>query len=912
MRDERPSSEQILARLETQGYSSSSKPRGKLTIFFGYAAGVGKTYAMLQAARTRKDAGVGVVVGYVEPHGRPETEILLEGLEQLPTLDIPYKGTVLREFDLDAALERKPELLLLDELAHTNAPGLRHTKRWQDVLELLEAGIDVHTTVNVQHVESLNDVIEQITKIAVRETIPDDLLNRADQIALIDISPEELLNRLQEGKVYLPEQAARAIQNFFRRENLVALRELSLRKTADRVHHDVQTARFASDARRPWLTSERLLVCVGPSPTSAAVIRAAKRQADMLNAPWVAVHVETPQSSSMNEIDRQRLIANIQLAERLGAETITLSGVDVVTETLEYARIRNVTRIILGKTDRKIGSRLKKASLVDRLIQDSGNIDVYLIRGPAEGFVFQTPPETSQVEYWKWGINAAALATATAICWFFHELGLTEANLVMTYLLAVIFIATRCGPIHSSVASGASVLLFDVFFTQPYFSVTVHDSQYIVTFSVMLAVGLLTSTLTGRVRNQAQVSRQSERRMESLYRLSRQLSGSIKPRDLIEVVEGTASEVFGGECVLFLPDEDQHIKPVLTHRPEFATLPTEVAAAQWVFDHNQTAGASTSTLPNAKALYFPVASSERVLGVLAIRHPDPPSLAIPENRQRIETYCSQIALTLERNRLVEQAHRQAVAVESEKLRSSLLSAISHDLRTPLAAIAGSAETLLENDASLGDAIRKELLESICEESQHLNRMVENILHMTRLESGSVTVNKQWHPIEDVIGSALHRLLPILKDRVLTTSMAEDSLLGYFDPVLMEQVLVNLIENAVKYSPSGSRISISASLENGDRGAPNEAVLVVSDEGTGIPEGEEEVIFERFYRHRLVRTDTRGSGLGLAICRAIVEAHHGTIRAKNRKEGGAMFTVRMPCEGTPPDMHSLADQENETL
>jgi two-component system sensor histidine kinase KdpD len=733
-------------------------------------------------------------------------------------------------------------------------------------------------------------------------------LNRADQISLIDISPEDLLKRLQEGKVYIPDHAARAIQNFFRRENLVALRELSLRKTADRVHHDVQTARFAADAQSPWLTSERLLVCVGPSPTSATVIRAAKRQADMLKAPWIAVHVETPHSSNMNPSDRRRLVANLQLAERLGAETITLSGTDIVTETLEYARTRNVTRIVLGKTDRNIGSRFKKSGLVDRLIENSGNIDVYLIRGAAEDFNIEQPSGTSRIEVWKWVTNLAALATATAICWIFHEIGLTEANLVMTYLLAVIFVAARCGPIQSVVASMAAVLLFDVFFTEPYFSVTVNDTQYIVTFIVMLAVGLLTSTLMGRVRSQAEVSRWSERRMESLYRLSRQLSGSIKIRDLIEVVEGTASEVFGGECVLFLPDEQGRIEPVLTRRSEFATLPTEVAAAQWVFDHNQHAGAATSTLPNAKALYCPVAISDRVLGVLAISHPDSTSLAIPETRQRIETYSSQVALTLERNRLVEESHRQAVAVESEKLRSSLLSSISHDLRTPLAAIAGSAETLLGKGHSLGDETRNELLESIFEESQRLNRMVENILHMTRLESGAVDVDKQWHPIEDVVGSALRRLSTLLEDRSVETSIPEDPLFGFFDAALLEQALVNLIENAVKYSPPGSRIAISGHRSDGNTHDRKETVLTVADDGPGILEGEEESIFERFYRPRLVRAERRGSGLGLAICRAIVEVHGGSIRAKNRKEGGAIFTVRLPFEGTPPVAHSPVDEE----
>ena len=904
MLNDRPTPEQVLARMKTQGdLPASSTKQGKLKIFFGYAAGVGKTYAMLKAARLQKEAGVDVVIGYVEPHGRPETGQLLEDHECLPTTSIPYKGTVLHELDLDAALSRKPQLILVDELAHTNAPGSRHVKRWQDVLELLDAGIDVYTTVNVQHVESLNDVVAQITGVVVRETIPDELLNRADDVALIDLPPNELLNRLQQGKVYIPEQAARALQNFFRKENLFALRELSLRKTADRVNVDVQTAHFATAATHPWLTSERLLVCVGPSPTSAVVVRAAKRLADLFHAPWIAVHVETPQSESMAGSDRQRLLHHLKLADQLGAETVTLSGVDVVQETIEYAKSRNVTKIILGKTDEKPSRFFHRETIVDRLLKNSGHIDVHLVRGAAEPFKDEVPTQPSKGKWKDLFSILVSMAFATIVCWGFYHLGLTEANLVMPYLLAVAYVATRMGASHSIVASILAVLLFDVFFTHPYYSIAVHNTQYLVTFGVMLFVGLLISALGARVRRQAVVSRRNERRMEAISHLARGLTTALESKDLRLTVEETAREIIGAPCVLFLPESTGKIQPNLYHPESFSTQATEAVAAQWVFDHGQKAGAGTDTLPNAQATFYPLKSTDRMVGVLAIQHHDPASLMIPETRELIETLCAQIASTLERKRLLEETHHQTILAETEKLRSSLLSSISHDLRTPLAAIAGASDSLIQSNGSLPEETQKELLESIRDEAQRMTRLVENILHMTQLSSGAVKVTKQWHPVEDVIGSALNHLARQIGDRQIETKAPEESVFGFFDPVLIEQVLINLIENAIKYSPPDTPILVSWSDH------PGETIMSVTDGGPGIPQGEETEIFERFFRGSDAKAKTRGTGLGLAICRAIIEAHSGVITAENRPEGGAIFTVGIPKEGSPPSL-TESDQLNE--
>ncbi|MCU0721594.1 MAG: DUF4118 domain-containing protein [Pirellula sp.] len=545
--DDRPTPEQILARIKSQSIEiDTDSNEGKLTLFFGYAAGVGKTFAMLQAAQAMTREGRDVVIGYVEPHARPDTQALTEGLETLPTLAINYRGSALREFDLDGALARRPEVILVDELAHTNALGARHAKRWQDVEELLAAGINVLSTLNVQHVESLNDIISEISGVQVRETIPDSILRRASEITLIDISPDELLERLRQGKIYVPQQASIALEQFFRRGNLVALREMALRHTADRVHNDVEIARLGVSARRPWPTNERLLVCVGPSPTSAKVIRAAKRLADRINAPWIALHIESMSSFNWSESDRQQLHRNLKLAESLGAEVVQSSGDSVSSALIEYASSRNVTKIVVGKTGERKGLLWQPSSLVDRLLKDSGNMDVVVVRGVEEIYsskaVWHEVPKSLSVTRWMEAF--AFLVVATILTIGMNHLGFSEANLVMVYLLSVIIAAARCGTGPSIAASIASVLVFDLFFTEPYYRVTVYDSQYLVTFAVMLVVGLLASTLTSRVRHQAETAKRNERRAESLYRLSRRLSSTTNKSTLIDESERTISEVF--------------------------------------------------------------------------------------------------------------------------------------------------------------------------------------------------------------------------------------------------------------------------------------------------------------------------------------------------------------------------------
>ncbi|MEX2114097.1 MAG: sensor histidine kinase KdpD [Pirellulales bacterium] len=895
--DDRPTPEQMLARLKSEGEAQvpGNVKRGRLKIFFGYSAGVGKTYAMLLDARAEQAAGVDVVAGYVEPHGRVETEKLLEGLEQLPTLGVPYRGTTVREFDLDGALARKPELILVDELAHSNAPSLRHVKRWQDVEELLEAGINVDSTCNVQHVESLNDIIAQISGVIMRETVPDDVFNRADELTLIDLPPEDLLERLAQGKVYVPSQAARALENFFRKENLVALRELALRRTAERVHADVQTARLGRARRDVWATRERLLVCVSASPTSARLIRAAKRLADSLGADWIAINVETARSGEMATDDRGRLLAHLRLAERLGAETATLSGEDLVAETIDYAQQRNVTKIVVGKSELAPNWFRRRQSPADKLIRESGDIDVYVIHGVAESLPHATThaPSRSAFHWRAWMETGVVLAACTAVAMLWDWVGLTEANLVMTYLLGVMLVAYRYGRGPSIGASILAVVLFDVMFTEPYYTLVVADTQYFITFGVMLLVGLSIAALTGRVRRQAESAMRNERRIEALYRLGRKLTGIIGEDFIAAETERAISEFLGGEAAVFLPRSGQ-LRPILDHRVAFAANTAEIAVAQWVFDHGHPAGRGTDTLPSAQALYLPLQSPNGTVGVLAVRHADAEKLLLPEYRQILENYSTQVALAIERDRLTLESDNAHIQAETERIRSTLLSSISHDLRTPLAVIVGASSSLLHGNTSLSEPTKRELLETIFAESDHLSRLVENILRMTQLSSSERPVlKKEWQPVEEFIGSALRRLERTLTGRPVTVHLPAEVTLAHVDAVLVEQAIVNLLDNASRYTPAGTPIEINACFDG------RKTVIEVADRGPGLRAGDEDRVFERFQRGHGAKSDSRGAGLGLAICRAIMEAHGGRISARNRDGGGAIFRLEFVADGKPP-------------
>jgi two-component system sensor histidine kinase KdpD len=894
MKSDRPNPDELLARMQQE---ESRAGRGKLRIFFGYAAGVGKTYAMLTAAQRERDAGVDVVVGYVEPHGRPETEALLAGLETLPMLSITYRGTALREFDLDAALARKPAIILVDELAHTNAPGTRHPKRWHDIEELLAAGIDVWTTLNVQHIESLNDVIAQITGVAVKETLPDTVLERADEIELIDITPDTLMERLSAGKVYIPAQAERALKNFFQKSNLVALRELSLRQTASRVQQDVELARQERAAATPWLTSERLLVCVGPSPTNARIVRATKRLARSLGAEWLAVAVETGHEGRRAAAIKEFTARNLRLAEQLGAETHTLVGHSVADTLLEFARSRNVTKIVAGKTAQPRWKQWLASTIVDELLKKSGDVDVYVVSGEGESTLpITSGAATSNVGWSEYVAAVALVATCGMFGWFARLAGLADTNIVMIFLAGVAIVASWLGRGPSIAAAVLSVLVFDFIFVPPHFTFAVSDTEYLITFVVMLGIGLVISELTSRLKAQLRESQLQERRTGELFRMTRQLSELSGTEFLARTAGRQLQEIFDGEVVLYVREPDGSLSLRFGEGSNVAAQPINGVVAQWVATNGKLAGTGTDTLPNATALFVPLAGSQQVVGALGVAPKERERFYDPEQVRLLETCGSLIALSIERDQSVLKAHEAQLQVQAEQLRNSLLSSVSHDLRTPLATIAAAASSLGERCQDKD----RELLQSVVDESQRLNRLVENLLDMARLDSGTVALNRQWHVLEEIVGLALEAVKREIDEHQVRVQIPTEFPLLKVDGLLFEQVLVNLLENAVRYTPAGSTIEISAQANQ------SRAEIRMADDGPGLPPGSEAKVFDKFFRGAALSPDgRRGVGLGLAICRAIVEAHGGRITAANRSQGGTEFVIALPITETPPRVEAEA-------
>lgn len=891
MSPDRPNPDELLAVLKAE---ESNRAKGKLKIFFGYAAGVGKTYAMLAAARHAKAAGREVVVGYVEPHGRPDTEALLEGLETLPTQPVDHRGVVLREFDLDGAITRHPELLLVDELAHTNAEGCRNAKRWQDVAELLDAGINVWTTLNVQHIESLNDVIGQITGVTVRETVPDRIFEIADDLELVDISPEELLVRLREGKIYIPSQAERALQHFFQKPNLTALRELSLRQTARLVHSEVESARRQQAATVPWATADRLLVCVGPSPTTQRVIRTAKQMAAALDAAWIAVCVEKT-GIAADPAARHRIADHLRLAARLGAETVTLTGSDVPQTILDFARAQNVTKIFIGKSHVPRWKRLFARGVVDELLDSSGDIDVYVIQGRGEPARQPAPVASRNPIRWQdYAASAGVTLAGSLLAAGLHKLGLAEANIVMVFLAVVAFIAYRYGRGPAIQASVASVIIFDVLFVPPEFSLTVHDTQYLVTFAALLGLGLLISMLTARLQVQLASGVKRERRTLALYRLSKQLGALAGDVFLVNAAGKHVREMVGGEVAIYLEGDISGPRIAFGEESSIARHPHSAPTAHWVMTHDAIAGQGTDTLPNAAALFVPLSGSQSTLGAIAVRADAADWLVEPEFRQWLESCANQLALALERDRMTVAAGDARVKAEAEQIRSTLLSSVSHDLKTPLAAIAGASSSLLQNPPP-PDTSRRELLETISEEAIRLNRLLENILQISRLDAGAVAPVTQWQLLEDIVGSALHRTRSCRTEHPVTVRIEPDVPLILVDGLLIEQVFMNLLENAARYTPAGTPIEIQGRITG------SSLEISVADRGPGLVPGTEETIFDRYYRGTNGADAGRGSGLGLAICRAIVRLHGGTIRAAQRSGGGAEVVIRLPLAKDPPPL-----------
>ncbi|MCA3809846.1 MAG: DUF4118 domain-containing protein [Burkholderia sp.] len=930
----RPDPDQLLDKLQRD---EEKQRRGQLKIFFGASAGVGKTYAMLRAARQRLQEGVDVVVGIVETHGRSETAALLDGLDVLPLARIDYRGRTLAEFDLDGALAREPQLILVDELAHSNVQGARHLKRWQDVYELLDAGIDVYTTVNVQHLESLNDVVGAITGIRVWETVPDRVFDAADEVTLVDLPAEELLERMRDGKVYLAQQAERAVRNFFRKGNLIALRELALRRTADRVDAQMREYRADRSIQRIWQARERLLVCVGPGPEAPTLVRAAARLAASLKADWLAVYVETPRLQRLPDARRQRTLDALKLAAELGAETATLAGTDAVAALIGYAKVRNVSKIVAGGSPKAGLVRRLARPFGEQLAERAGDVDLMLIRASASDEA-RAAPLDARARDWRdafaqFGthrspprhyVYAAAICAAITVVANLVSERLDLTNLVMLYLLGVVFSAVRLGRGPGVLQSFLSVAAFDYFFVPPRMSFSVSDTQYLLTFFGMLLTSLVISHLTSTLTRQASVAQRRERRTGAIYAMARELGAALTTEQIVEIGSRHVGEVFRARVAFLLPDSADKVRQKIEDPDAAVTLTgadLDSDVGQWVYDQQKPAGRGTDTLPATAALYLPLKAPMRTRGVLAVASREPRELEVPEQQRMLDAFAAQIALALERVHYVDIARDALVNMESERLRNSLLSAISHDLRTPLTTIVGFSSMLANGRAAVqgGDATaverfaqrEGELVDAIHDEALRMTGIVTNLLDMARLQAGSLQLKRQWSLLEETVGAALAACKRVLARHPARVSLPADLPLLQMDAVLMERLFTNLFENAAKYTPPDTPIDIGAERVTDD-GLPFVRVHV-DDHGPGLPAGMETRIFAQFTRGEK-ESATPGIGLGLAICRAIVEAHGGKIGALNRTapDGhvtGARFWFTLPVE-TPPAAPAVPDEESD--
>ena len=895
--EQRPDPDLLLARVKQQEALSK---RGKLRIYFGSSAGVGKTYAMLVAARKAKSEGRDVVVGVVETHGRSETAALLEGLESLPHKAMSYRGKELGEFDLDAALKRQPSLILVDELAHSNVQGVRHPKRWQDVEELLAAGIDVFTTLNVQHLDSLNDVVGGITNVRVWETVPDTVFDAADEVVLVDIPADELLARLKAGKVYVPQQAERAAQNFFRKGNLMALRELALRRTADRVEGDVQAYRIDKSIESVWKTATALLTCVGPDPGSERVVRAAARLASQLNADWHAIYVETPDLQRLSPARREKILGTLNLAQELGATTAVIANPQVAESVIAYARSHNLSKLVIGRDparrlwpwQRSSGQKLAMLAPDIDLVEIGRSADLaqggsIKASGPAPSLVGTESPERRKAKRLRylWAAIASVAVTLAAVP---LENRFERSNIVAIFILTVVLIAVRFGRGPAAMAAVLSVCAFDFFFVPPRLSFAVSDVQYLLTFGIMLAVGLITGQLTAGLRFQARVASHREERAGALYEIARDLSGAVQIEQVVKISDESIGRTFRASAALLLPNSAGQL--AVTSSRGDTGLAVDIGIAQWAFDRGLPAGFGTDTLPGSEILYIPLRAPSRARGVLAVKAHNRRLLRIPEQRQLLDTFAALIAIALERVHYVGVAQDALVRMESERLRNSLLAALSHDLRTPLTVLVGLAESLALTKPPLSPE-QLETTDAIQDEARRMSTLVGNLLDMARIESGEVKLNLEWQPFEEVVGASLNAARSMLKQHTVEVHLPRDLPLVRIDALLIERVLVNLLENASKYTPPGSTVTLSAEV------VADQLSISVSDDGPGLPPGREEAVFQKFTRGER-ESATPGVGLGLTICRAIVESHQGKIVATNRPGGGAKFTFTLPL-GTPP-------------
>ena len=883
--EQRPDTDELLKQAQAEEQAAK---RGRLKIFLGYVAGVGKTYAMLEAAHQRKEQGLDVVVGYVETHKRAETEELVAGLEVLPRKQLDYHNVTLSELDVDAVLKRRPQLVLVDEFAHTNAPGSRHPKRYLDVEEILDAGIDVYTTLNIQHLESLNDVVAQVTGVIVRETVPDRVLDEASEIEVIDLPPDELMTRLKEGKVYIPEQASRAIDKFFRKGNLTALREMSLRRAAERVDNQMRSYMQTRAISGPWAAGERLLVCISPSPLAEKLIRTTRRLADELKAEWYAVYVEIASKPEIKPANRERIGRTLQLAEELGAKSLTIAGRSIQEAVLDFAHKNNITKVVVGKPLKPRWQELWSGSIVDQLIYASGDIDVYVISARAELSRPIVPAEWQMHRpLGRYFISLLLVATSTSLGLLIRG-NLEPANLVMLYLASTVISAVFLGRGPSLLAAIAGVLAFDYFLVPPYLTFAVSDTQYFITFIALLIVSLVVSALTARVREQAEAAIQREKQTAALYDLSKDLTSAADLLQVANIIISQIGHAFGRDVAIFLPDNKQ--LQIFASSPNYRPDANELAVATWAYEHDQPAGRGTDTLPAAALRCHPLKTSNGIVGVLGVHSKDLMNFLSPEQRLTLAAFANQSALAIERAGLSEQARQSELLRATESLQTALLNSISHDLRTPLVSITGALSSLDEDNGMLNEATRRALIENARGEADRLNRLVGNLLNMTRIESGAIKLRLESEDIQDVIGTALEQLGSRVENHKIQVDVSAGFPLVPMDFALIVQVLVNVLDNAVKYSRADSIIEASAELVD------EKIRIKIADRGTGIPSEDLTRIFDKFYRVQRPE-NVSGTGLGLSISKGIIEAHHGNIYANAREGGGTIITIELPLNNT---------------
>ena len=885
MSDSRPNPDEILAKIHQ---TEQKKEKGKLKIFFGYAAGVGKTYAMLDAAHSAWKLGIDVVVGYVEPHQRPDTLALLEGLETLQPLNVSYKGITLHEFDLEAALKRKPQLILVDELAHTNAEGCRNTKRYNDVEELLRAGIDVYTTVNVQHLESLNDIVASITQVVVKERIPDRVFDNAEQVELVDIEPDDLISRLNEGKIYKQNQVQKALGSFFIRDNLIALREIALRRTADRVNRAAEQNRLLTKSSEYYI-GEHILICLSSSPSNAKVIRNAARMANAFHAAFTALFVETPNTNELNDENRNRLRQNLKLAEQLGAKIATVYGEDIPYQISEYAKASGISKIVIGRSNNKASLFRPKGNLVERLATLAPNVDVYIIPDTLPPYKLARPvqiPILNGLDFLK---TLCIMILCTLIGILFFYFGFRESNIITIYILGVLVISSQTnGRFYGALSSIIGVLLFNFFFIEPRFTFTAYGAEYPFTFLVMLVASLITSTLTMRVKKQAKASSMQAYRTEVLLDASRKLQRTKNMSDIISEASLQLLKLLDRPFSLYLVKNDVLSQPLTfyppgdTKREEVCTDADEQAVAAWVQKNRKPAGISTETLPGAKAFYLPIRSHTTVFAVIGIVVENNEQME-PFERSLLSAMLGEIAFAIEKYNLNEAQKQASMESEKERLRANLLRAISHDLRTPLTSISGNASVLLSDEKKIGITARHKLYQDIYDDSMWLINLVENLLSVTRIDNGTMNIHMQPELIEEIITEALKHVNRKASEHIISVDIQDDLLMVYADVRLIVQVIINIVDNAVQYTEPGSEIAISAVQKE------NMAVIQVADNGSGIDDESKKKLFDMFYTANNASGDNRrGLGLGLSLCKSIVDAHGGEIYVKDNHPKGSIF------------------------